>query len=146
MLYLAGRNDQAAPTFRRALEFDIGLYPAHVQLARMLEAEQRWDDAVQERRAAVDANPDDAVLLTDLGQTLLRAGRLEEAADALQLAMAANPRDPYSPYLAGVIALRLDRKQAARRAFERFLTLAPSRYASQIVEVRDQLPLLNADQ
>jgi tetratricopeptide (TPR) repeat protein len=144
MLYLAGRNDQAAPTFRRALEFDVGLYTAHVQLARMLEAEQQWDQAVLERRAAVDANPDDAALLTDLGQTLLRAGKLEEAADALQLAMAANPRDAYSSYLAGVTALRLNRKQMARQAFERFLALAPSRYASQIVEVREQLPLLSA--
>ena len=146
MLYLAGRNEQAAPTFRRALEFDVGLYTAHVQLARMLEAEHQWDQAVQERRAAVDANPDDAALLTDLGQTLLRAGKMEEAADALQLAMAANPRDPYSPYLAGVTALRLDRKQMAKQAFERFLVLAPSRYAAQIVEVREQLPLLNAGQ
>ena len=144
MLYLAGRNDQAAPTFRRALEFDVGLYTAHVQLARILEAEQQWDQAVQERRAAVDANPDDAALLTDLGQTLLRAGKMEDAADALQLAMVANPRDPYSPYLAGITALRLDRKQAARQAFERFLALAPSRYAAQIVEVREQLPLLKA--
>jgi tetratricopeptide (TPR) repeat protein len=146
MLYLAGRNDQAAPTFRRALEFDIGLYTAHVQLARMLEAEQRWDEAVEERRAAVNANPDDAMLLTDLGQTLLRAGKMEEAADALQLAMATNPRDPYPPYLAGITALRLDRKQEARQAFERFLSLAPSRFAVQIEEVRSQLPLLKTDQ
>ncbi len=146
MLYLAGRYDQAAPTFRRALEFDIGLYPAHVQLARILEAEQRWDEAVEERRAAVNANPDDAVLLTDLGQTLLRAGRMEEAAEALQLAMATNPRDPYPPYLAGITALRLDRRQDARQAFERFLSLAPSRFATQIAEVRDQLRLLTAGQ
>ena len=146
MLYLAGRNGEAAPTFRRALEFDIGLYPAHVQLARMLEAEGRWDEAVEERRAAVNANPEDAGLLTDLGQTLLRAGRLEEAADALQLAMATNPRDPYSPYLAGITALRLNRRQEARQAFERFLSLAPSRFATQIGEVRDQLPLLTAGQ
>jgi tetratricopeptide (TPR) repeat protein len=144
MLYLAGRYDQAAPTFRRALEFDVGLYTAHVQLARILEAQQQWDQAVLERRAAVDANPDDSGLLTGLGQTLLRAGKIEEAAEALDLAMEANPRDPASPYLAGVIALRLNRKDAARKAFERFLTLAPSRYAAQIVEVKEQLSLLRA--
>jgi Flp pilus assembly protein TadD len=94
----------------------------------------------------VNANPDDAVLLTDLGQTLLRAGRMEEAAEALQLAMATNPRDPYPPYLAGITALRLDRRQDARQAFERFLSLAPSRFATQIAEVRDQLRLLTAGQ
>jgi tetratricopeptide (TPR) repeat protein len=146
MLYLAGHNHQAAPTFRRALEFDVGLYPAHVQLARMLEAEGRWEEAVLERRAALDANPDDSVLLMDLGQTLMRAGKLEEAAEALQNAMAANPRDPHAPYLAGSIALRLDRKQAARQAFERFLAIAPTRYAAQITEVRQQLSMLNLGQ
>jgi tetratricopeptide (TPR) repeat protein len=146
MLYLAGQNQHAAPTFRRALEFDVGLYTAHVQLARMLEAEGQWDEAVQERRAALDANPDDPVLLTDLAQTLMRAGHLEEAADLVQNAMAANPRDPHAPYLAGAIALRLDRKQDARKAFERFLAVAPSRYAAQISEVREQLSILNPGQ
>lgn len=144
MLYLAGRPHQAAPTFRRALEFDIGLYPAHVQLARMFEAEQRWDEAIIERRAAVNANPDDASLLTDLGQTLLRAGKMEDAAEALAQAMAANPRDPYSAHLAGIVALRLDRRDAARIAFKRFLALAPSRFATQIAEVQGQMALLES--
>jgi protein O-GlcNAc transferase len=144
MLYLAGRHDQAAPTFRRALEFDIALYPAHVQLARMYEAGQQWDEAIQERHAAVNANPDDATLLVDLGQTLLRAGRLEEALDALHRAMKTNPRDPLSPYLAGIVALRLNRRSEARSAFRRFLQLAPSRYATQIEEVRAQLPSLDS--
>jgi hypothetical protein len=60
--------------------------------------------------------------------------------------MATNPRDPYAPYLAGITALRLNRMQEARQAFERFLSLAPSRYAIQIGEVRDQLPLMTAGQ
>jgi predicted Zn-dependent protease len=71
---------------------------------------------------------------------------MEEAADAFQLAMGTNPRDPYAPYLAGITALRLNRRREARQAFERFLSLAPSRHAVQIAEVRDQLPLLTAGQ
>jgi tetratricopeptide (TPR) repeat protein len=146
LLYLGGHNEQAAPTFRRALEFDVGLYPAHVQLARMLEAEGRWEEALLERRAALDANPDDSVLLMDLGQTLMRMGKLEEAAEALQNAMAANPRDPYAAYLAGATALRLDRRDAARRAMEHFLAIAPSRYSAQIAEVRERLAFLSSTQ
>lgn len=144
VLYLAGRNDQAAATFRRALEFDAGLYPAHVQLARILEHAGRWEEALEERRAAVTANPDDSVLLTDLAQTLLRLGRMDEAGETLDLATAANPRDAYPAYLAGVVSLRLNRRDAARDAFHRFLALAPSRYAEQIAEVRSQLSLLEA--
>jgi tetratricopeptide (TPR) repeat protein len=119
MLYLAGQNHQAAPTFRRALEFDVSLYTAHVQLARMLEAEGRWEEGVQERRAALDANPDDPVLLTDLGQTLMRAGHLEEAGDLVQNAMAANPRDAYAPYLAEFSPLTQRRRRLADNCSDR---------------------------
>lgn len=143
MLYLAGRYDQAAPTFRRALEFDIGLYPAHVQLARISEARHDWDEALQERRAAIEVNPEDPGLLTDLGITLLRAGKLEPAADALDEAMRAGPRDARNFYFAGVVALRLGRRDAARTAFSRFLEIAPSRFAPQIAETRDQLRALD---
>ena len=143
ILYLAGRHDQAAPTFRRALEFDIALFPAHVQLARISEARQDWDDAVRERRAAIDANPEDPGLVTDLGVTLLRAGKLEEASEAFTQAMGAAPRDARVPYLAGVVALRLGRLDAAREALTRFLELAPSRFAPQIAETRDQLRALD---
>ncbi len=144
VLYLAGRYDEAAPTFRRALEFDIALYPAHVQLARMAEAQQHWDEAVRERQGAIDANPDDPELVTELGVTLMRAGRLEEAADAFAQSMVAAPRDARGQYLAGVVALRLNRKDAAREAFEKFLRTAPSRFAPQMVEARDQLRALDA--
>jgi tetratricopeptide (TPR) repeat protein len=144
VLYLAGRYDQAAPTFRRALEFDIALYPAHVQLARIAEARQDWDDALRERRAAIDANPEDPGLVTDLGITLLKAGKLEDASEAFTQAMSAGPRDARVPYLAGIVALRLGRQDAAREALSRFLEVAPSRFASQIAETREQLRVLEA--
>jgi len=143
VLYLAGHYDEAAPTFRRALEFDIALYPAHVQLARISEARKDWDEAVRERRAAIDANPEDAGLMTDLGATLLQAGKLEEAADAFAQAMSAAPRDPRVPYLAGVVNLRLGRNEAARQALSRFVELAPSRFAAQVAEAREQLETLD---
>lgn len=143
-LYLAGRYDEAAPTFRRALEFDISLYAAHVQLARIAEARQDWDQAVRERQAAIDANPEDPGLVTDLGVTLFREGRLEDAADALNKAMASAPRDARVPYLSGIVALRLNRRDDARAAFDRFLAIAPSRFGPEIAEVRDQLRTLEA--
>jgi tetratricopeptide (TPR) repeat protein len=142
MLYLAGHYDEAAPTFRRALEFDIALYPAHVQLARISEARKDWDEAVRERQAAIDVNPDDAGLVTDLGVTFLRAGKLEEAADAFARAMSAAPRDARVPYLAGIVDLRLGRQDAAREALTRFVGLAPSRFAPQVAEAREQLETL----
>jgi tetratricopeptide (TPR) repeat protein len=144
VLYLAARYDDATVVFRRAVEADIALYPAHVQLARIAEARQDWDTAVRERQAAIDASPDDPGLVTDLGVTLMHAGRLEEAAEAFAQAMAAAPREPRDPYLAGIVALRLDRKDAAREAFDRFVRIAPSRFAPQVAEARDQLRALDS--
>jgi Tfp pilus assembly protein PilF len=139
MLYLAGRFHEAAPVFRRALEFDLSLYPAHVQLARMHEALGEWDDAVRERRAAVAANPDDADLLVDLGVTLWRAGRLEEAGEPLAAAERLAPRNARAPYFAAVVAAQAGRQADARAAFTRFVPLAPARLADQVVEARGWL-------
>jgi tetratricopeptide (TPR) repeat protein len=142
MLYLGGRFDEAAPVYRRALEFDLGLYPAHVQLARIAEAAKDWDTAVRERRAAVDANGGDPSLLVDLGATLWQAGRIEEAATTLQGAAAAAPRDARASYLAGVALLQAGRNDAAKAAFTHFLAIAPRRFAPQVDEVTQQLAAL----
>ncbi len=142
MLYLGGRYDQAIPTFRRALEFDLSLYEAHVQLARMHEAAGRHDEALAERRLALDVNPEDADLLTDYAAALLRMGRLEEAVESLAEAATRNPRDPRVPYLQGLAISALGRTTEARAVFERFLALAPSRFAELVADARQRLARL----
>ena len=67
---------------------------AHVQLAGLAEMERDFTTAIVERRRAVDANPDDPSLLTDLGVTLGKAGQMEEAVAMLERAADANPRIP----------------------------------------------------
>ncbi len=142
MLYLNGRFDQAIPTFRRALEFDLGLYAAHVQLARMYEAQDRLDEALTERRLALDVNPDDPDLLMDLAGTLLHAGKTAEAEAPLAEAARLNPRDPRAPYLQGLVAERLRKPDAARSAFQHFLAMAPSRFGPQMDDARQRLAAL----
>ena len=139
MLYLAGRHDQAIPVFQRALEFDLGLYAAHVQLARMHEAAGRLPEALKERQLAVDVNPDQADPHVELAMTLLRAGRNPEALQSLGTAEALNRRDARIPYLRGVVAYHVGDSAQGRAAFERFLAVAPSRMAEQITEVRARL-------
>jgi Flp pilus assembly protein TadD len=139
MLYLGGRFDQAIPTFKRTLEFDVGLYVAHVQLARIYSAARLWDDAIQERRAAVDANAEDSDLYLELGATLLQAGRTAEAEEPLRRAADMNPRDSRVPYMLGMVLTQLDKDSEARWAFQRFLDMAPSTYRTQIEEVRGRL-------
>lgn len=139
MLYLDGRYDQALPVFRRAVEFDAGLYQAHIQMARMYESARQWDDAVREREAAINANPDDPSLIVDLGATLARAGRLDQAEVRLQEAARNAPRDARALYLLGEVEVLRRDSSAARTAYRRFLGVAPSRYQALIDDVHGKL-------
>ena len=140
--YLAGHYDEAIATFRRSLEFDVGLYQAHIQMARMFEVQKKWDEAIAERQAAVTVDPDDGSLIVDLGSTLISAGRMADAEGALQRAVVAAPRDPRAWYLLGVVALRTGHRDSARAALTRFVAIAPSRFAEQISEARTSLASL----
>ncbi len=139
MLDFAGQADVASLLLREALGTDPSLYMAHSQLARLHEDAERWEEAVIERQRAVDANPENGSLLVDLGLTFSRAGKLDSSLDAFTQAAAMNPRDPNAPYHAAVTALRLERIEVARRYFENFLSIAPSRMKSEISDAHRQL-------
>ena len=140
--YKAGRFDEAIATFEAAIARDLSLYQAHTQLARIHQVAGRWDAAVQERRRAIVANPDDANLLTELGATLLEAGRAGEAGTTLAEAARRAPRDARVPYLQSIAALDAGDSIAARSALTRFLAIAPSRYARQIEDAHRRLAAL----
>lgn len=139
MLYQAGRYNQAAPVFRRVLELDIGVYAAHVQLARMLEAEGDWQGAIEERQAAVDAFPEDATLHIELAETQYRSGRPDIAIMTLQDAMAVNACDYRLPLLLGNWLVAAGRGNEAREPYERFLSTAPSRLTAETAQVKATL-------
>jgi tetratricopeptide (TPR) repeat protein len=134
-----GSLDAAAALYQEALTRDFGLWMAHVQLARIYEDRQEWNDAIRERRLAVDADPEDPSLLLDLGITLYRAGRADQAAPILAQARSGLPRNYRVPYYEGYVARDLARPDDAREAFRRFLALVPSRYTGEIAEVRGRL-------
>lgn len=137
-----GHLQEAERLYRQVLEQNIGVYTAHMELARIHEAQGRWDEAIGERRSAIDVNPDDPSLVFDLGVTLANAGRDSLAFETLQAAMTANPRETRASYALGIVAARLHRYDEARSALERFLGLAPTRYSSQIADARTRLQAL----
>jgi tetratricopeptide (TPR) repeat protein len=139
----AGQFNEAIDLYRKALENDLGLYMAHVQLAQIYEDHNMFPQAVAERRAAINANPDDPSLETDLGRTLARAGQWIDAEQALQQAVAGNPRDPRPHYFLGIIEQHQNKTAEARTAFRDFIALAPSRYAPQVADARQRLDALH---
>jgi tetratricopeptide (TPR) repeat protein len=138
----AGHSNEAIALFREALQNDLGLYMAHVRLADIYEDHGLMPQATAERRAAVDANPEDATLVLALGKTLARVGQWADAEKAMQQAAEENPRDARIPYLLGIIEQQLKKPTEAKAAFTRFLSLAPSRYAPQINDAKQRLAAL----
>lgn len=138
----AGRLPEAVRYYRTVLENDIGLYMAHARLAMIAESKGDWPTAAAERRAAVNANPDDPSLLLDLGRTLSAWGDFPAADEALTQAVAANPRDSRGWYYLGIVQQQLNKKEEARVAFSRFVALAPSRYVRQVEDAKQRLAAL----
>jgi superkiller protein 3 len=135
----AGRTDDATSLYRKALEEDLGLYMAHVQIAGMFESQRRYPEAIEERKRAVDANPDDASLLTDLGVTIGKSGNFAEAETVLQRAWEANPRDARVPFWTGLCQAEQGKREEAKASFTRFLAMAPARWEKQVQMAKQRL-------
>lgn len=137
-----GAHDEAIALYQQVLEQDVSNYMAHVQLARIHESRKDWPRAVAERRRAVETNADDASLLTDLGVTLGRSGDFGAAAETLQQAAKANPRDARPLFWLGIAELQLQRAPEAKDAFTRYLAIAPARNEQQIAMAKQKLAAL----
>lgn len=138
----AGGLERARQLYREAGENDFGLYMAHVQLAGIYVAAGQFDSAIVEREAAVNSNPDDSSVQVDLALTLMQADRDFDAVAPLHRAAQLNPHDARVPYLLGVLAEKAGRRSEARREFERFIAMAPSRLADQVTDAQRRLGLL----
>jgi tetratricopeptide (TPR) repeat protein len=141
--FRAGRTDRAVELYRAVATADLGNYMAHAQLARIYEAGRDWDHAIGERQAAVAANPGDSSLLLDLGMTLGKAGRFDEATRTLGEAVATNPHDTRALYYLGIAEQQLGHGDEARAAFTKFVSLAPTRYERQIASAKERLNALH---
>ena len=139
LLQQSGALDQADTTYQAALAEDLGNWMAHVQLAKIHDDRQEWTDAVRERTLALQADTEDPSLYLDLGITLFKAGRAAEAEPVLAQARTGLPLNYRVPYFQGLVAQELGHPEAARAAFDTFLTLVPSRYVDQIADVRGRL-------
>ncbi|HXI95246.1 MAG TPA: tetratricopeptide repeat protein [Candidatus Acidoferrum sp.] len=135
----AGHTADAITFYQAALATNIGLYMAHVRLARLYASHKMWDAAIEEAQRAETANPDDPTTLLDLAAILRDAGHTADAQDALRRAQAANPRNPRVPYELGLVELQLGQSAEAKTAFTRFLAIAPSRMGSEINDAKQRL-------
>ncbi len=91
VLHLQGRLDEAATTLKEALDQRGDLVEAHYLLGAVRTAQGWPADAEACQRRAIALRPDYAAARNGLGLALQELDRLEEAADAFQQALDADP-------------------------------------------------------
>jgi tetratricopeptide (TPR) repeat protein len=141
-LHISGKSRDAIPLLQEVLSRDLGFYMAHTRLAMIYEDMHRPRSALEERRRAVAANPEDASLLYDLGVALAQAGELADAHGTLRQARAANPRHVRTLYILGRVEEQLGDTTAARETYRQFLAMAPTRFGEQKAEISTRLQAL----
>ncbi len=89
-----GSRREALAAASRALELDEGLAEAHAALARILEAERRWEESGREFRRALELNPNYATARHWYANHLLRLGRTHEGLREIERAVRLDPLSP----------------------------------------------------
>jgi Tfp pilus assembly protein PilF len=135
----AGHDQAAVDLMHTVLENDLGQYIAHVRLADIYESRRMYDQALEERRSAINVNPEDASLNIDLGITLGKAGKFAEAEDALVAATTGLPRNAEAWFWLGLAREQLGKKAEARSAYERVIAIAPVRLQGRVAQARQHL-------
>jgi Flp pilus assembly protein TadD len=127
--YLLNQFDEALERFRSLLGDDpqpwrihngIGL--ALEGLGRIGEAERAFGRAIERERGRASPNEDPRI---NLGNLLLRSGRIEDSLAVLERAVAAKPNSPRAHFELGKLLQQQNRNEESRDHLERALELDP---------------------
>jgi len=128
---------EAISRFERAVAIDPAEADAHLQLGRIALEQQRWEDAIRhcQNAAAQDDKVSSSEVWRDLGSAYLGAGRVPEAAAALEKYVSRRPYDPEGTFRLGKALASLNRDAEARQRFEECIeavNTSPSHRRAQV--------------
>lgn len=107
LLQRQGREEQAAEALREATERDPHNYVPYLLLGNLrLSALNDLDAATESYRKALELNPNMTIARLALGETLVRAGKLEEAREQYEKLRASGYITPQGLYNLGRIYVR----------------------------------------
>ena len=130
-LLAEGRLDEAAEQFRMVLQMQSSFFDAHLGLAEVLDAQQRYGEAATRYRAYFTAGGTNAGAWLPFGIALARAGRADEAIQVLRRAVEHFPESHLGHRsLAAMLLERNDVPAAAQHA-QRAVALNPGDSASR---------------
>ena len=117
----------AESAFRAELEHRPRDLRTRYNLAKVLEVQEQNDDAIEELRRVLDADPSNADARYLLGKIHLATGNTEAALAQLEAAAALAPEDPNIFNQLGLANQKAGRPDEARAHFERFRQLKSRR-------------------
>jgi tetratricopeptide (TPR) repeat protein len=120
-----GRLEEAAASYRRALEADPEFAEAHNNLGELWFECGRADEALLSCQRALCIRPDFAHAHQNLGKALVRLERFDEAVHSCRRAIAISPRFAEAHNSLGSALLGLAHSQEAITSFQRALELNP---------------------
>ena len=140
--FKAGDLDNALLLFGAALAEDQSRARSWNYVGGVHFAQGDLSRALQEFRTALDLDPNDVRACNNLGTTLERLGDYAGAGEAYGRAVLVDPAYPVTQRNIGILqSRRLGNPEAARRAWERYLELAPAgAYAEDVRRELSSLP------
>ncbi|MFT3783927.1 MAG: tetratricopeptide repeat protein [Nibricoccus sp.] len=121
----AGRLDEAARHYQRAIELSPTYAAAHFGLGSVLEKRGNRTQALDYYQKAVTLRPNYPQALFGLGLTLLKDGRPAEAFSQFSSAAKYDPRSSHAERGLGLAEMELNHLPEAIRHFKRALALNP---------------------
>ncbi len=97
-----------------------------VERAQELFEQHKWQEALEELRAATDINPYNSGWYFNIGLTLDEMDRLDEAVEAYKQALAIDPNDLQAMNHLGVDLHRVGQLEAALETFQKIEAVDPS--------------------
>jgi arylsulfatase A-like enzyme/cytochrome c-type biogenesis protein CcmH/NrfG len=121
VLQESGRCDEATPHFERAISAQLPTADAHLGLAACLTAARRFDAAIRTLQGADRIEPDNPVVIANLGLVLSDSGRPAAGLPHLQRALALDPSFDQARFYLAVTLGRLGRKDEASKEADELL-------------------------
>ena len=128
-----GKEEEAAAAYRRAVDaVDPDDYRALHALGKLLNREERFEQALPLVERAAEVHPGDPEILTSLGGIWNNLGLYEEALRALDEAIRISPEHVQAHTWRGVALGLLGRREKALAAFRRAAGISPDAAQAQL--------------
>lgn len=128
--YAAGRNEESAANYRKAIELDPTAADIRAALGDLYGAAGAFDKSAIEYETALRLDPGNVSYLVKQGRNWIRLQQLAKAETAFRKALAADPRNVDAYFNLGKMAARQGDAQAAVRRFEKAAELDPENSAA----------------